>query len=197
MEDEKNIKMNESGKPDKGLIEKALHGDKQAFIDLIQRYYRIFYRIAYGYIQNHDKVEDILQEAIYQIYKDLRTLRDLDRFGSWAYTIIRRECIHTLRIYYKEKQHMSEYTSQQQIKHIQDTQKNSIGNFIDLNNQKDLISHAIYQLPKIYRDVAILYFFEHMNCHEISELLAIHKHTVDMRLSRLKKFLRNQIKDME
>lgn len=193
MNDDKENKIR-SRLEDGELVKKTLSGDKEAFTCLINKYYRMFYRLCMGYLKNHEEVQDVVQEGVIQIYHSLKSLEDPLKFGSWSYTVIRRQCIELIRSREREKRGMTKYTDIEKMKSIQEQAELKSELSMEHQKQRDCITEAVYQLPKLYQEVAILYFLEGLDSHQIGELLDISAHAAEMRLHRAKAILRDLLK---
>lgn len=70
------------------LVERARDGDREAFdilmLDAIDRLYSIARLIA----QDVDIAEDAVQEALLRCWRDLPSLRDVDRFEPWLQRLL-------------------------------------------------------------------------------------------------------------
>jgi RNA polymerase sigma-70 factor (ECF subfamily) len=48
--------------------------------------------IAHRILRDHDRAEDAVQAALVTAWRELRTLRDVDRFEPWLHRILTHEC---------------------------------------------------------------------------------------------------------
>ena len=78
---------------DRDLVESAQHGDQAAFVDLIRARVDRLYATAHRILRDVDRSEDALQDALVIAWRDLRGLRDPDRFDAWLHRLVVRECI--------------------------------------------------------------------------------------------------------
>jgi RNA polymerase sigma-70 factor (ECF subfamily) len=65
------------------LVERARDGDRDAFDLLMTAAIDHLYRIARLILRDTDRAEDAVQEALVRCWRDLRTLRDPERFDAW------------------------------------------------------------------------------------------------------------------
>lgn len=79
------------------LAEKAKGGDLEAFGQLVERLQDAVYGTAYAILGNVHDAEDVAQEAFIQAWRDLSSLRSVDRFSGWLYRITRNRCVDFLR----------------------------------------------------------------------------------------------------
>ena len=67
---------------------------------------------------------------------------------------------------------------------------------LDKYNQEE-IKDTVYSLPKVYREVVYLYYYESLTAEEISKVLDISVNTVKTRLRRAKQRLESILKEAE
>ena len=78
---------------DRDLVEAARHGDQAAFVDLIRPRSDRLFAIAQRILRDVDRAEDALQDALVIAWRDLRGLRDPDRFDAWLRRLLVNVCI--------------------------------------------------------------------------------------------------------
>src|SRR5262249_38525311 len=68
---------------DASLIERCLRQDNAAWEEIVARYRRRVFHIAYKFTGKHDQAEDLTQEIFLKVFKSLDKFhRDAD-FGTW------------------------------------------------------------------------------------------------------------------
>jgi len=82
---------------ERALIERAQHGDREAFDELVHRYDRDVLRIALNILRKSEDARDVYQEAFLKIYKNLPRFRFECSFHTWMYPIIPNVCLDHLR----------------------------------------------------------------------------------------------------
>jgi RNA polymerase sigma-70 factor, ECF subfamily len=78
---------------DRDLVEAAQRGDQSAFVDLVESRGDRLFAIAQRILRDVDRAEDALQDALVIAWRDLRDLRDPDRFDPWVHRLLTRVCI--------------------------------------------------------------------------------------------------------
>jgi RNA polymerase sigma-70 factor (ECF subfamily) len=78
---------------DRDLIEAARNGDREAFVDLIRVRSDRLFAIAQRILRDIDRAEDALQDALVIAWRDLRGLRDPDRFDAWLQRLLIHVCV--------------------------------------------------------------------------------------------------------
>ena len=78
---------------DRDLVEAARSGDREAYVDLIRPRTDRLFAIAQRILRDIDRAEDALQDALVIAWRDLRGLRDPDRFDAWLRRVVTNVCI--------------------------------------------------------------------------------------------------------
>ena len=86
-----------SAQDDRGLIERAQGGDREAFEALVHRYDRDVLRIALNVLHKTEDARDVYQEAFLKIYKNLHRFRFECSFYTWMYRVVTNVCLDHLR----------------------------------------------------------------------------------------------------
>lgn len=82
---------------DFALMDDVQHDREGAFEALVRRYQRRLYRLAFGYLRNHEDSLDAAQEAMVKIYVARATYRPTAHPFTWAARILANHCIDLLR----------------------------------------------------------------------------------------------------
>jgi RNA polymerase sigma factor (sigma-70 family) len=85
---------------DNELIGRCLQGDQSAWQDLVTRYQRLVYSIAYVSCSNPDDVSDVFQQVWLELYQRLGALRNIDALPAWLITVTRRRSYAALHARY-------------------------------------------------------------------------------------------------
>ena len=75
------------------LLAAAQRGDEVAFVDLIRPRSNRLFATAHRILRDIDRAEDALQDALVIAWRDLRGLRDPDRFDAWLTRLVVHVCI--------------------------------------------------------------------------------------------------------
>ena len=81
------------------LVQRAREGDRDAFDLLMTAAIDHLYRIARLILRDTDRAEDAVQEALVRCWRDLRTLRDPERFDAWLNRLLLRSVTDEARRY--------------------------------------------------------------------------------------------------
>jgi RNA polymerase sigma-70 factor, ECF subfamily len=182
---------------DRNLIKRAIAGDNSAFAELINRHYHVLYGLAISMLREPSRAEDALQDGIIQIYQNLKALHQPEKFRSWAYTIIKRQCLLALKASKSEPISISDLNESDDKTLDKLTVPADADIRLDRQHQIDLIQQAMLKLPLKYREVAILFFLEEKTIQEIIEILGITYAAAEKRLLRVRAKLQKKLKRLE
>ncbi len=76
----------------RGLVERAARGDQEAFASLASQSVNRCYALAYRIVRDQHRAQDVTQQALLSAWRELPTLRDLDRFDAWLSKIVVNAC---------------------------------------------------------------------------------------------------------
>jgi RNA polymerase sigma-70 factor (ECF subfamily) len=74
------------------LVERASHGDQEAFASLAAANVDRCYALAYRILRDHHRAQDATQQALLGAWRDLPTLRDPERFDAWLRRLVVNAC---------------------------------------------------------------------------------------------------------
>lgn len=74
------------------LVERAQQGDHEAFDDLATAAYHRLYAVARRILRDGYAAEDAVQDTLVRAWRDLRGLRDRDRFDAWLHRLLIHAC---------------------------------------------------------------------------------------------------------
>ncbi len=78
---------------DRDLVEAAQRGDREAYADLVRPRADRLFAIAQRILRDIDRAEDAFQDTLVIAWRDLRSLRDPDRFDAWLQRLLINICI--------------------------------------------------------------------------------------------------------
>src|SRR2546429_3957744 len=82
---------------DKEIVERVLDGDPEAFNLLVRQWERPIYNFILRMLNGRDEAMDLCQDVFLKAFRELRTLKDRDRFSAWLYRIAHNTCYSRLR----------------------------------------------------------------------------------------------------
>src|SRR6188768_3491859 len=82
---------------DEELVALATAGDLDCFNQLVARWERPIYALAYRTLGREEDARDVVQEAFLRAYRGLRGFRGEAKFSSWLYRITLNLCRDWMR----------------------------------------------------------------------------------------------------
>src|SRR5918994_379365 len=77
---------------ERARVEQAMHGDEEAFDELIERIGDSMHSVARRILRDTTLAEDATQQALLDAWRNLPRLRDPDRFEAWAHRLLVNAC---------------------------------------------------------------------------------------------------------
>jgi RNA polymerase sigma-70 factor, ECF subfamily len=155
------------------LVERAKSGDREAFEAIATASYKHMYAIARRVIRDGAAAEDAVQEALILVWRDLRSLRDIDKFDAWSYRLLLRACFAQART----RRRMSAG-----VTGIDDGNRSDPRDAYAAVVQRDELERAFVTLPIEHRAVVVLTHYQGMSAAEVGDVLGIPTGTVYSRL---------------
>ena len=81
----------------KQRINRAIKGDQEAFVQLIQEHTQGMYKVARSILGNEEDVADAMQDTIVACYEKIGTLKKPQYFKTWLTRILINNCNDILR----------------------------------------------------------------------------------------------------
>src|SRR5215211_5368162 len=78
---------------DEQLVERALAGDGDAFGEVVRRWERKIFALAYGITGSVEDARDAAQETFIAAYRNLQGFRGEAKVSSWLHRIAVNQCI--------------------------------------------------------------------------------------------------------
>lgn len=162
-----------------GDLEAARTGDRFALERVLVRSRQNLRRYAEFHCVIND-VEDAVQESLLLVSRKLRDLRELERFTSWLFRIVKRECNRL-------KRGRRLLTSQEIPECILPIV------YPEPNEWRQDIAAALESLPEHYREIILLRDLEGLTIDEMSTQLGLTRQAVKSRLHRARVLAREYL----
>lgn len=176
---------------DEDVIRLVLNGRAEAYSILVDRYKNMIYDLCYKYTYDYTEAQDLSQEIFLKVYKKLDSFKYSSSFSTWLYRVGVNTCIDWTR---KNKKNSS-IVSIDEDEYIDrlPSQGPNPEEAVVSGERLELLRNAIQSLPEKYKTVVILYNYKNLSCSEISDILGIPVKTIETRLYRAKKALRDKL----
>ncbi len=168
---------------DRALVEGSLHGDAEAFAELVRRYQAPLLASAYHLLGHAEDAQDLAQETFIEAFRHLSTLREGEKLRGWLFTILRHKCLHFLR----ERRRVDV-----PLEMVEDSLAAPAP---ALTGQE--VWYALQRLPLSYREILAARYLQELSFAEIAVVLGISEHTAVVRCARARARLRDIIREMD
>ena len=157
------------------LVEKAVRGDADAFLELMEMNSLSMYKTARGILKNDNDVSDAIQDTILTSFEKIHKLKNPQYFKTWLIRILINECNQILRHYKKVNT----------IEEVPETPRQ------DKTLAEFEFKEMLEQVDEKYRVILVLYYEQGFKISQIAELLELNENTVKTRLARAREQIRS------
>jgi RNA polymerase sigma-70 factor (ECF subfamily) len=178
------------------LIDRICGGDHSAFYDLVGRYKKKIYFLAYDITGDHQEAEDISQEVFMKVYRSLSKFRRDAKMSSWLYQITVNASIDSLRRKSSKPQKSIEEFEQAPIMEslLSNAPQNSDPvRSAESSQIQQKISQALLKLTPKERSAFIMCHYNGLKMKETAEILNVTIGTVKSLMFRAIRKLRKEL----
>src|SRR5919199_1268180 len=161
-----------AGRVDRDLVEQAQRGDREAFAILARTRGDVLYGIARRILRDANLAEDAVQQALVIAWRELRRLRDPDRFDAW----LQRTLVHAC--YAEARRRRAWFNTVRVLPIDGPAGPDDIATFV----ARDEIERGFRRLPPEQRAILVLPHYVGLGLNEIGEVLDIPAGTARSRL---------------
>ena len=168
---------------DEELVARATDGDQDAFGQLVARWERPIYALAYRTLRREEEARDVVQDAFLRAYRGLKGFKGEAKFSSWLYRITRNLCRDWMR---KERRapvaQVPEGTDPLDLADQQAAPTESVEDLVARREMSAAVQLAMAELPEEQRVAIMLKEYQGLTFQEIAEMLDCPLSTVKTRL---------------
>ena len=179
---------------DEELISRFQSGDKNAYVELVNRYKDKLTNFVYYLLKDEELSEDIVQETFIKLYEKKHYYKPVAKFSTWIYTIARNLANTELR---KKNRTKIMYLSQMKNdrkKYELKSNDQSLNSKLENEYLMDELHIAIDRLPQNYKTAIILRDIQGLNYEEISNIVGVPLGTIKSRINRARLQLQIDLK---
>ena len=179
---------------DEELVARSVAGDSDSFNQLILRWERPIYALAYRQIGREDDARDVVQEAFLRAFRALPGFKGQSKFSSWLYRITLNLCRDWMR-----RERRAPFVQPPEGVDVDDlvsAEPSTAESVEDLVTRQDLsrrVASAMRVLPDEQRSAIILKEYHGLTFQEIAELQGCPLSTVKTRLYQGLTVLRREL----
>ncbi|MCQ4021945.1 MULTISPECIES: RNA polymerase sigma factor [unclassified Ruminococcus] len=153
----------------------------EEFTSISLRYSDSIFRIAFNYCKNRADSDDIVQNVLIKFYKCSKKFDSEEHIRNWLIRVAINESKKLLISPFKKRT--------VPIDEISDKPAFD-------NQEKSDLFDAVMKLPKKYRIVVYMYYYEDYDVSEISKMLGVNSSTIRTQLSRARSSLKEQLQEV-
>jgi RNA polymerase sigma-70 factor (ECF subfamily) len=175
---------------EKELIRRSQAGDGEAFGVLVERYKGKVFSLEYGFTRDRTIADDLAQEVLIKAYFSLPKFKAKSEFGTWLYRIAVNHAKDFLR---KNKGRKKEISIEDVGEQTLTAENKSPEEKRVEEERRKIVQAALARLPEKYRVILTLRDIDGLSYEDISGILKLSPGTVDSRLHRARRRLREKL----
>ncbi|MEX0722189.1 MAG: sigma-70 family RNA polymerase sigma factor [Balneolaceae bacterium] len=185
------VNASESSLADDKFVAEALKGKESSYKKLVDKYQKPLYFHIRKMIKEKELVDDLVQEVFMKAFHNLSSYSNEYAFSTWLYRIATNHTIDYLRKKKLQTLSINEpYKTRDGDMEIQLPDHSfATDNQIIKKERKQIVQHAIENLPEKYRQVIEMRHMEEKSYQEISEMLDLPLGTVKAHIFRAREML--------
>ncbi len=175
---------------EKALVLSAMEGHRFAFQQLMAMYEEKIYRMIFFRTRSRLDAEDICQDVFIQAFKNLKRLKDPERFGGWLFRI----AANRVKDHYRKMRVRAIFSFLPDVERDADAataadEGTTVMEKLERQEFWNRVQIMLDRLSRMEQEVFLLRFFDDLDIREISEVINKSQSTVKTHLYRaLKKF---------
>jgi RNA polymerase sigma-70 factor (ECF subfamily) len=167
---------------DEELVALSIGGDVESFNQLVVRWERPIYALAYRVIGREEEARDVVQETFLRAFRGIRNFRGQAKFSSWVYRIALNLC----RDWIRRERRTPILPAPEGVDVIELAAEQgpaeSIEDLVARNDMSQVVADLMTRLPEEQRTAIILKEYHGMTFQEIADLQGVPLSTVKTRL---------------
>ena len=167
---------------DEIIVERALSGDAEAFGEIVRRWERRIFALAFGMLGREDDARDATQETFLAAFRNLRGFRGEAKVSSWLHRIAVNQCITRQRRAKVRSESALDDEEEKNAKSFAAPLRLSPVRITESTQVTVAVRRAVNSLPIELRQIVVMKEFEELTFKEIADLLDLPLSTVKSRL---------------
>jgi RNA polymerase sigma factor (sigma-70 family) len=177
------------------LVLRAKDGDQKAYAELMQRYKDSIYFMSLKMVNNKDDAMDLTVETFGRAFENIEKYKPDFAFSTWLFRIATNNCIDFIRKKRLNVISLQSLTEEDRDeKQLQIVSDNLNPEETSIKKQEsEKLKNIIDHLPKRYRTLIILRYYDEQSYEEIAQQLDLPLGTVKAQLFRARDLMSNII----
>jgi RNA polymerase sigma-70 factor (ECF subfamily) len=181
---------------DEQMVARAQAGDAEAFGEIVRRWERRIYALAFGMLGREDEARDATQETFLSAFRNLRAFRGEAKVSSWLHRIAVNQCITRQRRAKVRGETALEDEFEADGASYFAPAEASPARVAESQERRLAVRRAVNGLPPDLRQIIVMKEFEELTFQEIAEALDLPLSTVKSRLYTALKQLQMRLRNM-
>jgi RNA polymerase sigma-70 factor (ECF subfamily) len=180
------------------LVERLQHGEDAAAAELVSTYRQRIYQLALRHVRNHEDAEEVAQDVLMKVFRNVGSFRGDAALTSWMYRITFNASISHLRRQRARGagRHVPLSTESGSFEgaheEIADSGEPADRRLLRSELRRQLAS-AVHDLPPLYRAPVVLRDIRGLSTEQASVALRVKSQTLKSRLHRGRSLLRQRL----
>lgn len=153
--------------------------DKE-YANIVDKYANTVYRVAFSYCKSNYDADDVLQNTFLKLLNTDTDFKDEDHIRKWLIRVAVNECKNLFSSFWRRN-----------IGSLETLDTEPVFSKLEEND----LYEVVMQLPKKYKIVVHLFYYEGYATSEIAQILHMKETTVRTQLVRARKRLKQQLKE--
>ena len=167
------------------IIDRVLAGERAAYAQLVDKYKRYAYAIAWKILDNKPEAEEAAQDAFIKAYNHLAGFQRESKFSTWLYRIV----FNTAISYRRRNRQKFQSLEGTIIEYSQDAE-----NALEKSDKKRFVKLAMSQLNESDRNALSMFYLDEFSLEEIADITGMAANTLKVRIHRARLRLAEQLK---
>ncbi|HEY9593376.1 MAG TPA: RNA polymerase sigma factor [Spirochaetia bacterium] len=174
---------------DEQIVGRVRRGETRMFGELVRRYQDPVFAMALRFVGSRTEAEDIAQEVFLRVHRGIEGFKGDAKFSTWLYRIAWNLCTDWLR---RNRRPGRTAAAMETEDALPDARVDLEGGLL-AEEERERVRTALAGLDEIYRSVVILLYYQKLSYEQIAEVLGVPVKTVETRLYRARKLLRENL----
>lgn len=161
------------------------------YADYVRLYADSMLRIAVNYCKTIPDAEDIVQEAFIKLFETETVFQNEEHARRWLIRVTINACKNHLSSAWRRRMQPMGF---QELELALGQAESDTSGWMSGDEEARQLYQTVSSLPEKYRSVVHLYYYESYSVKEIAQILQKKETTIQTRLMRARKMLKQQLK---
>jgi RNA polymerase sigma-70 factor (ECF subfamily) len=167
-------------------VRRVVAGDLAGFEGIVARWQGPLVNLAYRFVRDRSRAEDLAQEAFLHAFRNLARFRGDAAFSTWLFAV-------AVNVYRSELRRRPTPTVPIEAAGELASGERPLSAALEAGEREELVRRAVAALPARYRDPLIVYYFRDMDLAETAAILGVPAGTAKALLHRGRNLLRQRL----